>query len=350
MSLPYELFRPIARCCHPSVGRNLRSLNKALSKIITLHDLLWGEAGWRWHQSAAKCWVWAARHGHGWIVGALQQAHPEEMVSFGWAASVVAAASGHADLVRTLVAAVGDYEVPKNVRISVEAKSSNIPEIVSHLVDSLVVIMGDQEDLLQIEELDFSEHLNLNVKDYSIWLAAFRNHREVVQVLIQAGANVDVDEGLPLSGTRKGSGLRNGNRKGIHGYSSTLDFCWPVNDYAEEHLEDCYPSADYGHIIHTLLVLGMNIHVNDDAPIRLAAEYGDTETVQLLVERGANVQAQDNGALSAAVKGRHVEVIRLLLKAGADVHAVGAATLDLIKAGGRSGVFGLLVKAGLAIE
>ncbi|KAJ3279395.1 hypothetical protein HK104_001507 [Borealophlyctis nickersoniae] len=270
MSLPYELFPPIVRRAHPTVGRNLRSLNKRLSKIITLDDLVWGEAGWRWHQSTANCWVWAARNGHAGIVGLLQEADPEAKESFGWAALAVAAARGHTDLVRMFVDTdpegyedVGEllgFALGKKRSRSVEdddgdnnsTDEDDIPEgaspgavadmmdnlsfligtldvpIASHVVDSLAFIIGNLDELFWIQDT----HL-LDVKDFSLWLAAHQGHEEVVQFLIQAGADVDTGEGRPL--------------------------------------------------------------------------------------------------LTAAARG-HVEVVQLLLNAGADVHAVDAATLDVIKA------------------
>ncbi|KAJ3278841.1 hypothetical protein HK104_001988 [Borealophlyctis nickersoniae] len=302
-------------------------------------------------------------HGHGRIVGALQQAYPEEVVSFGWAALAVAAARGHTDLVKNLWP-----------QIAVEKKSSNIPEIVSDLVDRLAVIMGNEPPGLYL-----LKRLNLNVKDYSIWLAAYQGHKEVVQLLIQAGANVDIDNmGWPLfTATGHGhtevvqllldAGAEHGKATAFdvatyNGYTEIARLLIPagldVNEYAEERLEEAYTPND-GRIVHTLLDLGMNIHVDDDAPIRLAAKHGDTEMVQFLVEKGANVQARDNEALVLAAKGGDVEVIRLLLKAGADVQArdngalVLAANSPAVDRGGGCGhveIIRLLLIAGADVQ
>ncbi|KAJ3259371.1 hypothetical protein HK104_006951, partial [Borealophlyctis nickersoniae] len=206
------------------------------------------------------------------------------MVTFGWAALAVAAARGHTDLVRILVAAVGDYNVPESLGFAVETESSDIPEILSHLLDSLSFIM---DELLWIEALDLSRHPNLKVKDYSIWLAANRGHKEVVQALIQAGANVNIDEGYPLV------------TAAVHGHTEVVQLLLDagakhrkvlafevaaVNRYvgiaellisdgvdvdeyfSEQSLKVVY-TAGNGQIVHTLLDLGMDIHVDDDAPI-----------------------------------------------------------------------------------
>src|SRR3989339_1376240 len=87
--------------------------------------------------------------------------------------------------------------------------------------------------------------------------------------------------------------------------------------------EDLIQAAKNGDIktVTELLELGADIHVqdwhgNDDAPIGMAAQYGHTETVRLLLDRGANI---DHVLIFSSSHG-HIDTVKLLLARGANVH------------------------------
>lgn len=59
-----------------------------------------------------------------------------------------------------------------------------------------------------------------------------------------------------------------------------------------------------------------------NTPLMLAAVYGDTETMRLLLDRGANANATNNAGATALIRAAFdAEKVALLLARGADVHA-----------------------------
>jgi ankyrin repeat protein len=88
-----------------------------------------------------------------------------------------------------------------------------------------------------------------------------------------------------------------------------------------------YSAAAYDRveIVHLLLRRGANPNITTDdqqTPLQLAAYFGSTEVVEMLIAAGADVNTAEtaNGhtALVAAARNGHTEVIRMLLDAGAD--------------------------------
>lgn len=69
-----------------------------------------------------------------------------------------------------------------------------------------------------------------------------------------------------------------------------------------------------------LLNQGVNIHVDDDMPLRTAALMGNTDMVKMLVDKGANVQASGNEALLYAAMRQDDASVALLLSKGADIN------------------------------
>ncbi|KAI7833900.1 ankyrin repeat-containing domain protein [Kickxella alabastrina] len=69
---------------------------------------------------------------------------------------------------------------------------------------------------------------------------------------------------------------------------------------------------------------GADVHVQDDEPVRAAAERGHAEVLRLLLLRfGAHASALEESALQGAARGGHLPCVRLLLEAGANAAAEG---------------------------
>lgn len=78
-------------------------------------------------------------------------------------------------------------------------------------------------------------------------------------------------------------------------------------------------------IIELLIVHKGNIHAQEDAPLRWAAEAGHLDFVKYLVEEGANIHAAADEPLFLAAKEGHLDVVKFLVEKGANIH-----TLDYI--------------------
>jgi len=66
--------------------------------------------------------------------------------------------------------------------------------------------------------------------------------------------------------------------------------------------------------------LDVNKEIDGRSPIHYAADYGQREVIQYLVDRGAEVNAKDKHgitALLAAIWEGHTECVRLMLQKGA---------------------------------
>ncbi|CAH1269319.1 ANKRD17 [Branchiostoma lanceolatum] len=134
-------------------------------------------------------------------------------------------------------------------------------------------------------------------------IAAANGHVEVVQKLLEFGADVDITD--------------------------HQNICTPL-----------LPAAQDGHVevVQQLLKAGADVNKASKVgatPILLAAQNGHVEVVQLLLEAGADVdKANETGntpLYQAAIFG-HVEVVQQLLKAGAEV--------DKAASGGLTAVYG----------
>ena len=71
--------------------------------------------------------------------------------------------------------------------------------------------------------------------------------------------------------------------------------------------------------VKLLLDRGARIHANNDAALRLAAEYGHIETVKVLLDRGARIHANNVEALYWAAMYGYTEIVKVLLDRGATI-------------------------------
>ena len=130
-------------------------------------------------------------------------------------------------------------------------------------------------------------------KDRLLLWASENGHIEVVQVLLDDGANIE----------------------------ATNDFEYTSLTLASEN--------GHSDVVQLLLNTGANIEAMDDnerTSLILASESGHIEVVHVLIDYGANLEAKDYDpgipSLILAIQNRHLEVVQLLLDSGANVDTI----------------------------
>jgi ankyrin repeat protein len=128
--------------------------------------------------------------------------------------------------------------------------------------------------------------------------AAQRGHKEIAELLISKGADV--------------------NAKGEDGWTPLHEAAWD----------------DRKEIAELLISKGADVNAKNDiesTPLHHAAYYGHKEVAKLLIAKGADVNAKDGVGrtpLHKAVYYGHKEIVGLLLTKGADVNAKGEGGLN----------------------
>jgi len=169
-------------------------------------------------------------------------------------------------------------------------------DIVQLLIDRGANVAGNHILIWAIENnhVDFAKLLiesgaKVNAKDIfgktPLSMAAKKGHKDIVELLIEQGANVDGDPIL----------------------------IWAIEN---NHVD----------WLNFLIEKNANVNVQDNSgktPLIIAAQSGHTEVVQLLIDRDANVNVQDNYGntpLSMAAEKGNKEIVKLLIEKGADVN------------------------------
>ena len=192
--------------------------------------------------------MWAAEKGHTEIAKALIDVrfnndyfYLEDKDKTGWTALTLAAREGHTEIVNALI---------KTHILFLDTRS---------------------EDKTALE-----------------WAAA-NDHTETVKVLIEAGADINDNDGYQ--------------------WKNALMY-----------------AAEGGHteIVRALIDAGADLEANHDGWTALSytARSGHTETVKALIDAGADLEANHDGwtALSYAARSGHIETVKALIDAGADVN------------------------------
>ncbi len=148
----------------------------------------------------------------------------------------------------------------------------------------------------------------------AIQWAAYRGHKEVVELLLANGAECTLLVAAAIGDLEKTRAILKENTELVFGKDAAGGT--PL-EYA----------AYWGHkeVAELLLANGANVNArnNDGTTVLNTAAYqGHKEIVELLLANGADVRAKEGYApLDCAVSQGHKEVVKLLLDRGADVNA-----------------------------
>jgi ankyrin repeat protein len=157
----------------------------------------------------------------------------------------------------------------------------------------------------------------------ALMLAARHGHEQVVRLLLKCGAEMN------KSGQRNGSPIQAAAMFGHNKIVSILAKAGAeINNVSAAFPSPLYAAAQDNNVELARMLIALGARVNDQSPlygasIHVAAERGHQETIQVLLDAGANVNqpGSDYGsALGIASLNGHVDVVRVLLKAGADVN------------------------------
>ncbi|KAJ3300674.1 hypothetical protein HK104_008608 [Borealophlyctis nickersoniae] len=389
--LPWEIFRIIVTFCHPLDGRKIRQSNKKLSRVVTLQDLVWGEANWRFRQSEANCWKWAAQNGHVEVVRWCVEVRGVDVHLENNHALRISAVNGHLNVVKLLLekgstdkevlqlaATKGRLQV---VRLLLDegadvnalggkalrhAASSGHVDVVKLLLErganhqgGTILYVAASEGRVDMVRYLLENMVGKDVDEFewpishSLHRAAQNGHVDVVRLLLNFVADMHYD---PDEIVRARDGVMRVARScgqasvirmllwkdakadadGDRGLAAAAARRLAVISWLLENglanANDLANVAAEGHLEALRLFLEKGVAPDDlTEALCSAASYGLLEVVDLLLDYGADVHARDEQALRYAASEGHLDVVRLLLEEGADVHACADAALQLAK-------------------
>jgi ankyrin repeat protein len=159
-----------------------------------------------------------------------------------------------------------------------------------------------------------------------LWTASSEGHEKVVRVLIDAGADVDAQ------GDDRETALQAASSRGYEKVVRLLiDAGADVNSQGgnRETALQAASSKGYEKVVQTLIDAGADVVTQGakmSCALFAAIDKGHEKVVRILVDAGADVKAKKRGyspALYAAVEGGCEKIVQILTEAGADINAQG---------------------------
>jgi ankyrin repeat protein len=207
-----------------------------------------------------------------------------------------------------------------------------------------------------LHELGGDTRFIISAKDSNgqtpLYLAAEHGRKDVIHLLLDKGANVNVQGGL--CGNALQAASHGGHEQVV---KLLLDKGADVNAQSGTFGNALHAASQGGHeqVVKLLLDKGADVNAQGGLygnALHAASQGGHEQVVKLLLDKGAGVIAQGRifcNALQAASEGGHEQVVKLLLDKGADVNAQGGSYGNALHAashGGHEQVVKLLLNKG----
>ncbi|KAJ7017378.1 ankyrin repeat domain-containing protein [Mycena alexandri] len=249
------------------------------------------------------------------------------------------------------------------------AAATDLREIVQFLLERVPyvpdpdcpeIIVASNYGHLQMTQLLVEHGANVNVQggeyDSALQAASYNGHENIVQLLIEHGANVNAQGGEYDSALQAAS--YNGHENIVQ---LLIEHGANVNAQGGEYDSALQAASYMGHknIVQLLIEHGANVNLQGgvyNSALQAASLEGHINIVQLLIEHGANVNLQGgvyNSALQAASLEGHENIVQLLIEQGANVNAQGGdydSPLQAASYNGHENIVQLLIEYGANVN
>ena len=267
----------------------------------------------------------------------------------------VATINGHEEVAKLLISYGADVNAPDRT-----GKTPMFYAIEKGDLKIFKLLLTNEVDVRNDPEL-----LNIAVKG---------GHREIVEVLLQHGADVNASDEygrMPLhfiildkENKRFGFPVREGPRINAKGEIAKLLLSRgaDVNTRLKDSMTVLHAAIDQGYVKVVEALLEYDADVTSTCKthvtaLHISAERGNEVITKMLLNKGANIHAKTTSgetALHCAIETNHKEVAELLLKCGADVNATTKhdliTPLHLAAEGGYQDIAQLLLDFGAKVD
>jgi len=203
--------------------------------------------------------------------------------------------------------------------------------------DALLLLAIEYKDIFMISTLI---EYGVNIKDITM-IAIMRGNLEIVELVLQKGANVNLERGAPLLDAIQTNNIELLSLLLKYGADVNIGFGAPLCLAIERKNIS---------IINLLASVGADLNIYNGRPIIRAILNGDLETIKTLLDLGVDIS---NGTqLIVAVKryffrkSYFIDVIELLLKYGINVHSLNEQALTIATSYADRQLSDLLIKYG----
>jgi len=195
----------------------------------------------------------------------------------------------------------------------------------------LIVQASTNQNIVAVRKL-VEDYCNINAKDptgrTALIGAAYQGHTEVVEYLLQQGANPNLQDNKGQTALM--AAMAAAHQGHIKIVDSLLQKGADPNLISANGITTLMLAAQEGHtkVVESLLQRGADSNLKTDkglTALMLAAQEGHTDVVEYLLQQGANPNLQDNKgatALMIAAEKGHTEAVEALLQKGADPNLI----------------------------
>ncbi|KAJ3040312.1 hypothetical protein HDV00_011192 [Rhizophlyctis rosea] len=316
--LPPGILQHVARLAGPISSRKIRNQSKKTRKVVTEEDLVWAEAGWRYHHwdTPEECYQWAIDAWHTTVLWAYM------------------------------------HELPPAFRINAFHHAAHRGD------EGMLTRMLDE---VKINHALRGEHFSLGPlhprradddPDEDDTPTCTNSHAHIVKILLERGATDGSLHQFHFNGVDfHGSDRTYPSQRAIQ-LTSDPDIIRSLLDKKGYLRGDLLLPITDGNPTAIKLLLKAGAIIDDEGEyLNEAAETGNVEIVKLLIEYRADVHADTHwGCLYKAVEGGSVDVVKVLLEAGADVDGYTESPLLTAVGKGYTDIVRALVEAGANVH